>query len=258
MPQDILYMEERKQKILNFIQLNERCSVNELARLFNLTPATIRNDLRELEKTQEIIRTHGGAVLNKKTTHEDFISERKNEDKKNTIALRAIDFMKDGTSIVIDTGTTANAFAQALFHSNLKNIKVLTSDFAILKLLEEKSDYELISLGGTVRNGFHFACGELTLQILDTFYVDKAIITTSAIDIQHGLTTPNTQTAQLKAKMLSRAKELYLLVDSTKFNQTSFSKFADISQFDCIIVDNGIDENTLMELRSRANDVIVA
>lgn len=257
MSQDILFMEERKQKILNYIQIHKRCSVNDLAKLFNITPATIRSDLRELEKTQAIIRTHGGAVLNKKTAHEDFISERKNEDKKNTIALGAIEFMKDGDSIVIDTGTTANAFALALFNSNLKNIKVLTSDISILKLLEDKKDFELISLGGTIRSGFHFACGDITLQILDQFYVDKAIITTSAIDLQHGLTTPNTQTAQLKAKMISRAKELYLLVDSTKFNQTCFSKFADISQFDSIIVDDGIDEKTLSSLTKLAVDVKV-
>lgn len=43
-----LFAEERKRKIMNFIKTNTRCSVSELAKLFDITPATIRSDLREL------------------------------------------------------------------------------------------------------------------------------------------------------------------------------------------------------------------
>ena len=37
-----LFAEERKRKIMNFIKTNTRCSVSELAELFDITPATIR------------------------------------------------------------------------------------------------------------------------------------------------------------------------------------------------------------------------
>ena len=46
-----LFAEERKRKIMNFIKTNTRCSVSELAKLFDITPATIRSDLRAVSYT---------------------------------------------------------------------------------------------------------------------------------------------------------------------------------------------------------------
>lgn len=109
-----LFAEERKRKIMNFIKTNTRCSVSELAKLFDITPATIRSDLRELEKNGSIIRTHGGAVLRNKIEQEEVLDNRKNDDKKMKIAQSAIAYVHDGDTLALDTGTTALAFANAL------------------------------------------------------------------------------------------------------------------------------------------------
>ena len=115
-----LFAEERKRKIMNFIKTNTRCSVSELAELFDITPATIRSDLRELEKNGSIIRTHGGAVLRNKIEQEEVLDNRKNDDKKMKIAQSAIAYVHDGDTLALDTGTTALAFANALIQSSKK------------------------------------------------------------------------------------------------------------------------------------------
>ena len=128
-----LFAEERKRKIMNFIKTNTRCSVSELAELFDITPATIRSDLRELEKNGSIIRTHGGAVLRNKIEQEEVLDNRKNDDKKMKIAQSAIAYVHDGDTLALDTGTTALAFANALIQSSKKNLKIITSDLMLLR-----------------------------------------------------------------------------------------------------------------------------
>lgn len=253
-----LYAEERKQKIMNYIEINARCSVGELAELFDITPVTIRSDLRDLEKSGKIIRTHGGAVLRSKTEHEDFVDERKNHDKKFSIAEKAVEFLHDGDSIALDTGTTALAFANAIVNSAIRNLKIITPDVLLIHTLEQRQDFEIISLGGQVRHGFHFACGDMTLQMLDNFHVDKFFLTTSAIDLVHGLTTPNPGTANLKAKMISIAKETNVLVDSTKFNKVCFCKICDFDRIERIIVDDGLHEETRKALQQLVPAVFLA
>lgn len=253
-----LFAEERKRKIMNFIKTNTHCSVSELAKLFDITPATIRSDLRELEKNGSIIRTHGGAVLRNKIEQEEVLDNRKNDDKKMKIAQSAIAYVHDGDTLALDTGTTALAFANALIQSSKKNLKIITSDLMLLHTFEKRQDFEIISIGGEIRHGFHFACGDIAIRMLSAFHVDKFFLTTSAIDLVQGLTTPNAGTAHLKAKMMAIANETILLVDSTKFNKVCFCKFADLSQLSRIIVDDAIEHEQQEHLRKTIQEVILA
>src|SRR5208283_2816687 len=64
-----LFVEERKQKILEHIAAHRKATVVELCDLFRVSSATIRNDLRDLEATGLLVRTHGGAMIKSKTGH---------------------------------------------------------------------------------------------------------------------------------------------------------------------------------------------
>lgn len=57
-----LFADERKDRILQLIETRDKISVPELVRQFNVSPATIRNDLRELEQLGLLRRIHGGAL----------------------------------------------------------------------------------------------------------------------------------------------------------------------------------------------------
>lgn len=252
-----LYAEERRQKIIRYLQIHTRCSVGELATLFETTPVTIRSDLRILEQTGKLTRTHGGAMLKSQVVLENFVHERKNDEVKNKIAFNAISYIKDGDSIALDTGTTAFAFANALIHSDIKNIKIITADFSILSILEKREDFEVIALGGKMRHGFHFSYGDMTLQMLELFRVDKCILTTSALDFEQGLTTPNMDTAMLKAKLVNIAKEVILLCDASKLNKVCFSKICDLEKIDTLIVDDSINPSLFDELKKYIKSVVI-
>lgn len=56
---------QRQAAILEHLQKQGKCSVEELAQYFDTTGTTIRKDLVILENAGTVIRTYGGVVLNK-------------------------------------------------------------------------------------------------------------------------------------------------------------------------------------------------
>jgi DeoR/GlpR family transcriptional regulator of sugar metabolism len=59
--------EERQQMIIQELDRNGSVSVGELAEQFHVSRMTIRRDLLEIEQSNQLKRTHGGAVLPSKS-----------------------------------------------------------------------------------------------------------------------------------------------------------------------------------------------
>ncbi len=55
---------ERRNRILEELQLNKKVVVGDLARLFQVSEETIRRDLDRLDKEGLAIKSYGGAVIN--------------------------------------------------------------------------------------------------------------------------------------------------------------------------------------------------
>ena len=104
----MLYEEERKMKIVEYILEHSRASVQELSMEFQVSEATIRRDLKELEEAKLLKRTHGGAVCSNWVNFEPTFGEK--EDKlrkeKESIAQKAAELIQDGDTILMDAGTT--------------------------------------------------------------------------------------------------------------------------------------------------------
>ncbi len=55
---------ERRHRIIELLLQNGAVNLAQLVDLLQVSEGTVRNDLRALEKQGDVIRTHGGAVLN--------------------------------------------------------------------------------------------------------------------------------------------------------------------------------------------------
>lgn len=258
MPGSPLFAQERRERMLNMIIRRSRMSVNELAEAFGVTTATVRGDLKQLEADRLVVRTHGGVLARTGLEREGILTERQNQSEKNLIAQAAVELISNGDVISIDTGTTALSFAQTLARTNLHDVTIITSDLAILSILEPIESFSVIAIGGRLRTGFHFSCDAMALAALDLLRVDKCFLTTTSISFDEGLTTPNLDTARLKMKYLSIARESFLLVDSGKFGRVSCGKFADLGQIDHVVVDGGIDSADLARLTALVPHVHLA
>lgn len=258
MKESPMFNKERQQKILEMMKQNGSVSVNTLAELFHVTPATIRVDLSRLEAEGELIRTHGGAIANIPNHRELRLHERLNQDKKIRIASKAAELVREHDIVLVDTGTTTVSFANALVGSSRKELTVYTNDIDVIRILEEKESFSLHLLAGKVRNGFHYCCGPEISQTLEDCHFSKLFLTASAISMDHGLTVTNPELAQLKRDMIRASEQVILLADSSKLHHVDFQKFAELEQVDVLVIDSELSEEDRAELESAVKQVVLA
>ncbi|QAT50791.1 DeoR/GlpR transcriptional regulator [Caproiciproducens sp. NJN-50] len=242
-----MFEEERLQKIAGYVQNKSRASVQELCVLFQVSDSTIRRDLTELENRNLLKRTHGGAVYLQSVGFEPTYSEKEDQfrNEKALIAQRAAELIKDGDSLMIDSGTTTLYLASEL--SRFKDLTVVTNSILLLQKLSSIKDINIMSTGGILRTNTMALAGPLAEESLNRIRVDKAFIATNGIDMNVGLTTPNVVEASIKQKMMSVADQVYILADHTKIGHISFAKFGSVSEIDACITGNAISENQKIE-----------
>jgi DeoR family transcriptional regulator, fructose operon transcriptional repressor len=237
MKKEQIFVEERKRNILEFVDLRKKVTVAELCSRFGVSSATIRSDLRDLEKVGGLVRTHGGAIVRGQARFEPDSLEKgvQRLAEKRKIASLALRTIEDGDTIVIDTGTTTLELAELL--DSKSNITVLTNDLMIALRLEQHPSATVHFLGGVLRKRFHCTVGSKAEEALQSLTVDKAFMGANSFSIEKGAGTPDLQQAELKRRMMSIATKVFLMVDSSKMGKYSFACFAAPSEIDCLVID---------------------
>lgn len=232
-----VFAEERKIAIVDLVTREGALTVQEFCRRFDVSPATIRNDLRDLEKEGKLLRTHGGAMPRLRTGSETTLDSRSvvNVDAKKEIASLAIECVEDGDTLILDVGTTMYEFARLLV--SRRGLHIVTNDLKIGSLADEFPELDIHILGGRIRPGYHCTVGGDAIRALEEFAVDKAFLGTNGFDIGYGVSTPDTGQAEVKKAMIAAATKNYVLCDSGKFGTRSFSRFATIEDLDVLITD---------------------
>lgn len=251
-----LFAEERKAKIVEYIEKKKKATVQQLCEYFGVSSSTVRNDLRELERNNRLIRTHGGALVKMQTRYEVDINHRTTKpDELRRIAREAIKLIEDGDSIILDTGNTTRELARIL--SQRRGITVVTNDLSIATVLEQFDTVDVLVMGGMLRRHYHCTVGEAGKLMLGGLAVDKAFMGANSLTPAFGAATPDLGTAEIKRAMIAVATKVIVLCDSDKFKRTSFAQFASPQEIDTIITD-AIDEEDRVLFEEAEVEVIVA
>jgi len=254
---DTMFAEERKLKIIDLLNQNKKVTVAELVRLFNVSSATIRSDLRELNERGRLIRTHGGAIIEIGAGFEQDTEQKRdlNLAAKQQIAQLAIDLINDGDTIIFDTGTTTVELAKLL--NQRRRIKAVTNDFEIARVLEDMNSISVVMLGGEIRKNFHCTVGAAGIEMLAQLTVDKAFMGTNSLSIAKGASTPNIQQAEIKKAMIASAQKVILMCSNRKLGRDSFAHFASLDQIDALVIEK-IDVNEKVEFEERGVEVLTS
>lgn len=248
----------RQQAIADLVNQQGNITVNDLCSRFEVSPATIRNDLRDLEVRGSLKRTHGGAISCKKSAYElnTYQKEVQSIEEKRAIAKAAMGYIHEGDAIALDSGTTTFEMAQLL--TGFRDITVVTNDLQIASWLECNTTVAVILVGGTVRRHFRCTTGQQAIDMLSVLHVDKAFIAANGMSIIKGLTTPNVDMAGVKKKMIESADKVILIADSSKIERKAFVSYAAISQLDVLITDEYADNGFVEALRGAGITVVCA
>ncbi len=237
----------RKKSIVELVDAQGFITVSDLCERFSVSPATIRNDLHDLETAQLIERTHGGAISCRKAVYEPDTNQKSVQQvrEKEMIAQAALKHIQPGDAIALDTGTTTYQLARRL--GGFDRLTVVTYDLQIAAWLESNTNVTIIMAGGQVRRNFHCTGGQTAIETLAKLHVDKLFVAANAISLD-ALSTPSMEMAGIKSTLIKSAERVILLADSTKLNRKSFVRFADLEQVHTLITDKYADPDLISQI----------
>ncbi len=233
---------ERLQDILELVKQTGFVSVDSLVERFDVTPQTIRKDLNTLCDQRLLSRTHGGAKLAFGIENMSYEARRVlAADRKLSIGKAVADLISDNSSLFINIGTTTEAVAQAL--SKRHHLMVVTNNINVASLMHPFADTQVIITSGVVRRSDGGIVDETTVDFINQFKVDYAVIGSSAIDDKGALLDFDFREVKVARAILSNAKHVILAADSSKHERTAPVRIGHVSQIHSFVTDRLPSEN---------------
>ncbi|WP_165444989.1 DeoR/GlpR family DNA-binding transcription regulator [Gracilibacillus phocaeensis] len=234
------FPEERWTYIIEALQKHNKVKVSELADTFQVTMETVRRDLDQLAVTGDVKRVYGGAVNIGYPQGEPPLHQRSNlmTEEKQAIGRSAVSLIENGSTIAIDTGTTALELTHAL--KEKVGITIVTHSLAVAaviadKLAKEECKGELIMLGGQLNPEQQSMTGMMTMDQLKTFNFDQAFISVGGMSMQNGLSDYDLNETVISKEMIKRSKEAIVLADHSKIGVDAACNMSSFDQVDVII-----------------------
>jgi DeoR family transcriptional regulator, fructose operon transcriptional repressor len=251
----------RKARLAAYVAEAGQVTVATLAEHFGVSIDTIRRDLDQLSAEGVLVRTYGGAVSLSTVSRLDRAVDVRlslQEAEKEKIAALAASLVQDGSTIMINGGTTTLALARHL-HSH-RDLTVATNNLLVPPALSPSAIRDLYVFGGAVRPITLATIGPVSLRVaggteLD-IRCDLALVGVGAISVDAGYSTSNVGEATMMREMMSRAARVAILADSSKFGRRLFAQISELGNANYLITDSSPPSELLDALVKNDVEVI--
>jgi DeoR family transcriptional regulator, fructose operon transcriptional repressor len=245
-----MFAQERHNAIVRLVRERRRLTFAELQEQIQVSAATLRRDLTELESAGAILRVHGG-VLDPGYVRADVSFEERllrNSQAKKSIARQAAALVPTGSIVIIDAGSTCLETAKALLGRS--DVRILTHSVAVLSAAMH-AEASVVSLGGELRKVSGALVGGTSLGSLEVLHADIAFLSASGLLAEEGCFTTELSEAEIKRAILKRASRKILLADVTKWQNPSTVRFAAWEDFNDWVTDAAPSTAEIKKLKGR-------
>ena len=230
----------RRQLIAERIALDGFVSVAALASELAVSEVTVRADLDGLERAGALRRVHGGALPASGSVRESSVetTAEVDADVKRRIGRKAAGLVADGSSLLLDVGSTTLAVARALVaRSDLTDVVVITNGLSIALALEPAIPrFTVVVTGGTLRPLQHSLVNPMVSAALAGLHVDLAVIGCTGIDEAGNVTNVNLPEAEVKREMMTAAARRILVADASKVGRRHLGLVGALDEFDTLVM----------------------
>ncbi|MCR4830251.1 MAG: DeoR/GlpR family DNA-binding transcription regulator [Pseudobutyrivibrio sp.] len=231
--------EERRTKIVEIVNSKKAVSVNDLVDMLDTSAATIRRDINELNRLNQLVKVFGGATAISSldvNTKEDAVNQKasKNVAEKDCISKYAASLIQDNDFVYIDAGTTT---LKLIDYIDNKSAKYITNGVVHAKKLMDKG-FSVIMIGGRLKASTEAVVGPDCVEFIKKYHFTKAFMGTNGISLHAGFTTPDVDEAMIKTEAIRHTYMSYVLADHSKFDQINSVTFAAINE--CSIITDKI------------------
>lgn len=232
--------ESRSRHILEMLERSEFVSVGELMQALAVSHMTVRRDLDELEGRGLLVRRYGGAMRSSATTNLFSFARRVNENrrKKEAVCRIGARFIEDGDTIFVDCGTTL--FRLSHYVVSRKNLRIVTNSLPVVSELIDFPQIKISFVGGEIDPERKASYGSKAELAIGEYHADKAFIGADGVSISNGLSSYDEKEGNITRRMAENADTVFLLCDSSKVENDSYSRFAPLTLVSCLVTDGGL------------------
>jgi DeoR/GlpR family transcriptional regulator of sugar metabolism len=231
--------------------------IDDLAAEFGVTIMTIHRDLNVLEGQGWLRKVRGGATVDNSALIDTTVGHRLTDmvEAKRAIARHALRHVTAADTVMVDDSTTALALARLL--PGRGPLTVITNFLMAINGLTEKSDIELIALGGRYNATYDAFHGLHVREAISKLRADLVFMSTTAV-LDGFLYHKSEETILTRQAMMRAATRRMLLVDHSKFRRRATHQLAALSDFDAVVVDGDVEEREVTAMLERGVRVEVA
>jgi DeoR/GlpR family transcriptional regulator of sugar metabolism len=252
----IVLAEERQRLILSLVNTRGSISITEIKRKLRVSRETIRRDIVTLDQSKRLRKTHGGAVSLEQSEPEMNVREVMNPEGKRKIGSAAAGLVPDGASIIIASGTTTQAVAEALMGH--RDLTVFTNSVIICSRLMGHNGNRVYMLGGEVQPINGATLGRDTTVMLANYFADFVFIGAGAISPAGWLMDYTREEGELHSTMLQSARTAVVVADHGKFGRFAPIRVGNFEKVTHLITDRPPDPEIVAAMESLPLDLLIA
>jgi DeoR family ulaG and ulaABCDEF operon transcriptional repressor len=257
-----MHAAEREQRILELLRERGFVAFQQLDESLSASPATLRRDLDKLEGSGRIVRVRGGAKLASSEPgdqpHLAGVPFHQNIERhrvaKEAIGRAAAALCRPRESTIIDGGSTT---LQMCPHLATLQLQVLSNSLHIINALLAQPQTRVTIPAGTVFREQNIVLSPFADDGMSRYRAARMFMGAAAVG-RHGVMQADLVLAQAEQRLIDRADELVLLVDSSKFHAPAGHVVCELAEIDVVVTDDGIAREHLRMLERAGVDVVVA
>jgi DeoR family glycerol-3-phosphate regulon repressor len=173
---------------------------------------------------------------------------RENSDAKKSIAIAVAATIRDGDSIMLDTGTTTSYLARELLGH--RRLTVVTNSSDIARTLSTVNDNRVYMAGGELRSDNGAAFGISAIEFISHFTVGHAVISTGAIDAAIGIMDYDLEEAEFARAVVAQGRRAVVVTDHTKFGRQGLVRVCDFSALTDLYTDKAPPRDVAAALKT--------
>lgn len=233
---------------------NDKSTVSELSDHLGVSSVTIRQDLNFLEAEGLLRRVHGGAVLK----DADDLANRLgiNYDKKLRIARKVAEYVQEGETILIESGSVNALLARELL--KIRKVTIITTNVFIARQFRKNEQANIIILGGIYQHDSETLLGKMTRACIDQINIGKAFIGIDGYTAESGFTSRDLLRAETSSYIIQKARDVFIMSDSSKFGRQELTNICYPSDVQHIATNRDLNETYRKEFIRAGIDLILA
>ncbi|MEY4507379.1 MAG: Glycerol-3-phosphate regulon repressor [Pseudomonadota bacterium] len=248
----------RQLAMLQAVREHGSLKTEALAEQFHTTLQTVRRDISRLSEAGAIERFHGGVRVIDSSSRNTAYAERQRShaEAKQRVARTVAAAIPPGSSLFMNIGTTVEAVAHELLHH--QDLRVVTNNLHVARILSANPHCEVVVAGGTVRHEDLGVVGEAALLFIRQFKVDIGLIGISGIDGDGALRDFDMREVMVARAIVEQSRQVWLVADGSKWGRPAMIEMAPIKVLHTVFTDTPPDDSFERLLRDADVRCVVA